>query len=79
MKLLGRMGPKCSRLVAQNEDDVIARSATGWQISGHLKFGLPLSDMKPEIELDQFLPRILHLVQHTSKNSIIIYCPKGMY
>uniref|UniRef100_A0A0P6IJU2 non-specific serine/threonine protein kinase n=1 Tax=Daphnia magna TaxID=35525 RepID=A0A0P6IJU2_9CRUS len=67
VRLLGRMGPKCSRLVAQNEDHVIARSATGWQIKGHLEFGLPLSDMKPIIQLDQFLPRILHLVLHTSE------------
>ncbi|KAI9558578.1 hypothetical protein GHT06_015366 [Daphnia sinensis] len=67
VRLLGRMGPKCSRLVAQNQDHVIARSATGWQIKGHLEFGLPLSDMKPIIQLDQFLPRILHLVLHTSE------------
>ena len=60
------MGPKCSRFVSVNEDDVIARSA-GWQISGHLEFGLPLSDMKPLIQLDAFLPRILHLVHHSSK------------
>lgn len=70
------MGPKCSSLVHQNEDQVIAHSATGWQISGHLEFGLPLSDMKPVIQLDAFLPRILHLVQHTSKiiaNLIFIF------
>ncbi len=62
------MGPKCSRLVTLNEDEDVIRSATGWQISGHLEFGLPLSDMKPIIELDAFLPRIILLVHHTSKS-----------
>jgi hypothetical protein len=65
------MGPKCSRLV-QDEDHVIAQSATEWQICGHLEFGLPLSDMKPVIQLDVFLPHILHLVQHTSKITTLV-------
>lgn len=71
MRLIGRMGPKCSRLVVQNEDEVVAKLAVGWQINAHLDFNLPLGDMTPNIQIDVFLPRILHLVQHTSKDSRI--------
>lgn len=68
MKLLGRLGPRCSNLVPQNEDEMAAKLAIGWQISGHLELSLPLGDMKPKVQLDAFLPRILHLVHHTSKD-----------
>lgn len=72
LKLLGRLGPKCGRLATRNEDEVVAKSAMGWQFTGHLEFGLPLSDMKPIIHLDAFLPRILYLVQHTSNKLEIL-------
>lgn len=61
------MGPICSQLVKKIEENTISQFAVGWQISSHLEFGLALNDMKPIIQVDAFLPRILYLVQHAGK------------
>lgn len=65
--LLGRVGPSCARLLDRTEDEVVVRAAAGWKTDQYLKFSLPLNDMKPEIHLGAFLPRIIHLAQHSSK------------
>lgn len=65
VKLLGRMGPGCSRLVDTTEDDVVIGSAAGWQSGRHLDYRMPLNDLNPVVHLESFLPRILHLVQQS--------------
>lgn len=68
--LLGRLGPRCSHVIYTKEDDVIAESAAGRQPTGNLEFGLPLEDMKPSIQLELFLPRIIQLALYAGMTII---------
>ena len=69
---LGYVGPRCYRLMApMEEDQIVGDLAIGWQAQGNLNFALPLSDMNPILQLEVFLPRVLHLALNCGWHSYI--------
>ena len=69
VSLLGRAGPSCIvPLLLSQEESEVARETVGRQQSSgqRLNFAVPMTDMKPVIHLEAFLPRILNIVKHSS-------------
>eukprot|EP00043_Microstomoeca_roanoka_P020233 m.242128 g.242128 ORF g.242128 m.242128 type:complete len:4198 (+) comp17134_c0_seq1:181-12774(+) len=63
----GKAGEDSSRLATASEDKAGEETPpwVAWDMKQHLKFAVPFQELKPEIQLDPLLPRIVELALHS--------------
>ncbi|KAL9956083.1 hypothetical protein ACROYT_G037506 [Oculina patagonica] len=63
LRLLGSLGGQTNMLLLGSTDP---SKAVAWETNNHLTFAVPFQDMKPNIYLDPFLPRLVELATSSS-------------
>ncbi|CAD5112585.1 DgyrCDS1798 [Dimorphilus gyrociliatus] len=63
VQFLGSIGSSINQYLV---DGIQESNLQAWDTEKHLKFSLPFIDIKPDIYLDPFLPRVVYLAQHSS-------------
>ncbi|XP_072042849.1 DNA-dependent protein kinase catalytic subunit-like [Amphiura filiformis] len=61
LHFLGSLGGQTNASLLETSTDEIAKEAVAWDIQPRLQFAVPFVDMKPNINLDTFLPRVVEL------------------
>ncbi|CAB4005561.1 DNA-dependent kinase catalytic subunit-like [Paramuricea clavata] len=65
--LLGSLGGRCNLgLLGVGEGSLAGSNVIAWDTKQHLSFAVPFQDMKPNIFLDPFLPRVVELAVSSS-------------
>ncbi|XP_072167838.1 DNA-dependent protein kinase catalytic subunit-like [Diadema setosum] len=61
LSLLGSLGGRVNGGLLETSSQELAQVAVAWDTEPRLSFAVPFMDMKPDIQLDPFLPRIVEL------------------
>ncbi|XP_022110985.1 DNA-dependent protein kinase catalytic subunit-like isoform X2 [Acanthaster planci] len=61
LHLLGSLGGQTNAYLLETSAEEIAKVAVAWDTQPRLQFAVPFVDMKPNIDLDRYLPRVVEL------------------
>lgn len=70
MQFLGRLGGKNKQLLAQGNEAAGNNGMLAWDVQKRLKIRVPFMNVKVDIYLDEFLPRICELAESSSDRQV---------